>query len=225
MESRQPRSEKAYLFALFTIILALAPINARAANALGGIACAEIKSVGADGKASVLNEHRLLDLFPDISGLLEATAFRVNNTWMGLSPQSPAKFEVALALNGDRFEGKASISRGQEGRDAFQAKKRNISLPRDAVWAFLCAVLQVPIEERAYEPYISHTDDYPDLSFTFQGQLGPIAIFTRSQPRVIDSQFVQTPWAISYADRTFVVSAPDIDAALDKLDPSLFPRK
>jgi hypothetical protein len=225
MESRQPRSEKAYLLALFTIILALEPISASAANALDGFACAEIKSVGVDGKAAVVNGPRLLELFPDMSGLLEATTFRVNNTWMGLSLSSPSKFEVALALNGDHFEGEASVSRGQEGRDTFQASKRNISVPRDAVRAFLCAVLQVPLDERAYKPYIAHTDDYPDLSFTFQGQSGPITIFTRSQPRVIQSQFVQTPWAISYADRTFVVSAPDIDAALDGLDPSLFPKK
>jgi hypothetical protein len=224
MKSRQSTSQRVR-YALFTIILALAPINARAAKALDGFACAETKPVGVDGKASVVNGPRLLELFPDMSALLEATAFRVNNTWMGLSLHSPAKFEVVLALNGDRFEGEASISHGEEGRDTFQASKRNVSVPRDAVRAFLCAVLQVALEERAYEPYIAHTDDYPDLSFTFQGQSGPIAIFTRSQPRVIQSQFVQTPWAITYADRTFVVSAPDIDAALDGLDPSLFPKK
>jgi hypothetical protein len=206
-------------------MLALAPIDASAAKALDGFACPEIKPAGVGGMASVVSGPRLLELFPEMSDLLEATAFRVNNTWMGLSPNSPSKFEVALALNGDRFEGEASISHGQEGRDTFQASKRNISAPRAAVRAFLCAVLQVPLEERAYQPYIAHTDDYPDLSFTFQGQSGPIVIFTRSQPRIIQSQFVQTPWAISYADRTFVVSAPDIDAALDGLDPSLFPKK
>jgi hypothetical protein len=225
MKFRRPISEKAHLLAFFTIMLALAPISASAAEALDGFACAKMKSVGVDGKASVMNGPRLLELFPEMSDLLEATAFRVNNTWMGLSPHSPSKFEVALALNGDRFEGEASVSSGMEGRDTFQASKRNISAPRDAVRAFLCAVLQVPLDERAYEPYIAHTDDYPDLNFTFQGQSGPIAIFTRSQPRVIQSQFVQTPWAITYADRTFVVSAPDIDAALDGLDPSLFPKK
>jgi hypothetical protein len=205
-------------------ILALLPMNARAANALDCFVRAEIKSVGVDGKGFVVNEAHLLQLFPNMSDLLEATTFRVNNTWMGLSPHSPAKFEVVLVLNGDRFEGEASISHGKEGEDAFQASKRNISTPCDAVRAFLCAVLHVRLEERAYEPYIAHTDSYPDLSFTFQGQSGPIVIFTRSQPRVIQAQFVQTPWAISYADRTFVVSAPDIDAALDGLDSSLFPK-
>jgi hypothetical protein len=225
MENCKPSSEKTHLFAVFSIILTLALINVCAAKASDGFTCAQIKPVGVGGMASVVSRPRLLELFPEMSSLLEATAFRVKNTWMGLSLHSPSKFEVVLALNGDHFEGEAAVSHGQEGRDTFQASKRNISVPRDAVRAFLCAVLQVPLEERAYEPYIERTDNYPDLSFTFQGQSGPIAIFTRSQPRVIQSQFVQTPWAISYVDRTFVVSAPDIDAALDGLDPTLFPKK
>jgi hypothetical protein len=223
MKSRRSTFGWAYLCTLFTIMLA--PINARAEKASDRLACAEVKMAEVDGTASVGNGHRLLELFPEISGLLDTTAFRVNNKWMGLSLDSPAVFEVALALNGDHFEGEASVSYGPPGRDGFRATKRNVVVPREAVRAFLCAALQVPLEERAYKPYLAHTDDYPDLNFTFQAQSGPIAIFTRSQPRVVQSQFVQTPWAISYADRTFVVSAPDIDAALDGLAPSLFPKK
>jgi hypothetical protein len=223
MKSRQSAFRRFYLYMLFST--AWSPINAGAADALDGSSCPKVNPVGVDETASVASGPRLLDLFPEMSGVLDATAFRVRNKWMGMSLSSPAVFEVALALDGDRFEGEASLRYGAEGRDTFRAETRKVFAPRDAVRAFLCAVLQVALEERAYEPYIAHTDDYPDLSFTFQGQSGPIAIFTRSQPRVIQSQFVQTPWAISYADRTFVSSAPDIDAALDGLDPSLFPKK
>jgi hypothetical protein len=229
MKSRQSTSQKAYLHALFTTILALVPINARAANVSDGFACAEAKPIGSDGTVPVVMGPRLLALFPEISSVLDTSAFRVSNKWMGLSPYSPAKFEVALALDGDRFEGEGSLSYGGQGRDSPQVTKRNVAVPRDAVRAFLCAALHAPLEERAYEPYIAHTDDYPDLRFTFQGQGGPMTILTRSQSHTVQSQLVQTPWAINYADRSFVVSAPDIDTALDQLlaslDIRLFPEK
>jgi hypothetical protein len=229
MKSRQSTARRVYLYALFTIILAWSPLNAGAAKALDGFACPEIKPVGADGKASVAIGPRLLELFPEMSGVLDTTAFRVSNKWTGESLLSPAILEVALALDGDRFEGEASLGYGAQGKDSPLATKRKVVVSRDAVRAFLCAALQAPLEEQDYKPYIAHTDDYPDLNFTFQGQRGPITIFTRSQPHVVQSQWVVTPWAIGYADRVFVVSAPDIDSALDRLLPSLdirlFPEK
>jgi hypothetical protein len=227
MKSRQSAFRRFYLYLLFT--MAWSPLNAGAADALDGSSCPKVNPVGVDETASVASGPRLLDLFPEMSGVLDATAFRVSNKWMGLSPDSPAIFEVALSLEGDRFEGEASVRYGGEGRGASHATKRKVFAPRDAVRAFLCAALQAPLEERDYKPYIAHTDDYPDLNFTFQGQRGPLMIFTRSQPRVVQSQWVQTPWAIGYADRVFVVSAPDIDSALDRLLQSLdirvFPEK
>jgi hypothetical protein len=227
MKSRQSSFRRFYLYMLFS--MAWLPVNAGAADALDGSSCPKVNFVGVDGTESVMGGPRLLDLFPEMSGLLDATAFRVSNKWMGLSRLSPAVFEVALAFDGDRFEGEASLRYGGEGRGASQATKRKVFAPRDAVRAFLCAALRAPLEERDYKPYIAHTDDYPDLNFTFQGQRGPLSIFTRSQPRVVPPRWVQTPWAISYADRTFVVAAPDIDSALDQLTQSLdirlFPEK
>lgn len=229
MKSRHSTARRVYLYALSTVILAWSPLNAGAANAQDGSSCPKVNRVGVDGKESVLSGPRLLELFPEMSGVLDMTAFRVSNKWMGLSRLSPAIFEVALVLDSDRFEGEASVRYGGEGRDTLQATKRKVFAPRDAVRAFLCTALQAPLEERTYKPYIAHTDDYPDLNFTFQGQSGPLTIFTRSQPQINQSRWVQTPWAISYADRTFVVSAPDIDSALDGLLPSLdirlFPEK
>jgi hypothetical protein len=229
MKSRHSTARRAYLFALFTVVLAWSPLNAGAAKALDGSSCPKVNFVGVDGMESVMSGPRLLELFPEMSGVLDTTAFRVNNSWMGLSPDSPAIFEVALSLEGDRFEGEASVRYGGEGRGASHATQRNVFAPRDAVRAFLCAALQAPIEEREYKPYRAHTDDYPDLNFIFQGQRGPVTIFTRSQYRSVPPRWVQTPWAIGYADRTFVVTAPDIDAALDRLlqslDIALFPKK
>jgi len=221
MKSRQSTSEGAYLCALLTIALALAPINAGFAKALDGSTCAETKPAETNGALPHMTEPRLLELFPELSSLLDATAFQVSNEWMGLSRRSPAELEVALALHDDRFEGEASVRFGVEKLDTFRATKRQVVVSRDAVRAFLCAALQAPLEERAYEPYRAHTDDYPDLNFTFQGQRGPLTIMTRSQAHVVQSQLVQTPWAIRYADRTFVVSAPDIDSVLEGLLPLL----
>jgi hypothetical protein len=227
MKSRQSTFRRVYLYMLFT--MAWSPLNAGAADALDGSFCPKVNPVGVDGKESGASGPRLLELLPEMSGVLDLTAFRVSNKWIGLSRLSPAVLEVALALDADRFEGDASVRYGAEGRDTFQATKRKVAVPRDAVRAFLCAALRAPVEERDYKPYIAHTDDYPDLNFTFQGQRGPITIFTRSQPHVVPPRWVQTPWAIGYADRTFVVGAPDIDSALDQLTQSLdirlFPEK
>jgi hypothetical protein len=227
MKSRQSAFRRFYLYMLFST--AWSPINAGAADALDGSSCPKVNPVGVDETASVASGPRLLDLFPEMSGVLDATAFRVRNKWMGMSLSSPAVFEVALALDGDRFEGEASLRYGAEGRDTFRAETRKVFAPRDAVRAFLCAALQAPTEERDYKPYIAHTDDYPDLNFIFQGERGPVTIFTRSQYRSVPPRWVQTPWAIGYADRTFVVTAPDIDAALEQLtqslDIELFPKK
>ena len=226
VKSRQSAFRRFYLFMLFT--MAWSPLDAAAADALDG-PCAKVIPVGVDRKESVMGGPRLVDLFPETSGVFGATAFRVSNKWMGLSPLSPAVFEVALALDGDRFEGEASLRYGGEGRGASQATKRKVFAPRDAVRVFLCAALQAPLEERDYKPYISHTDDYPDLNFTFQGERGPLTIFTWSQPHVIPTLWRRSPWAIGYADRTFVVDSPDIDSALARLLQSLdirvFPEK
>jgi hypothetical protein len=67
MKSRRSTFGWAYLCTLFTIMLA--PINARAEKASDRLACAEVKMAEVDGTASVGNGHRLLELFPEISGL------------------------------------------------------------------------------------------------------------------------------------------------------------
>lgn len=220
MKSRRSAAQRTNLCVLVTITLACSLLNAGAVNASNGFACPGAKPQ-VDGMTPVANGHKLVELFPELPGALDATTFAVSNKWMGLSLLSPAILEGALALSGDRFEGEASVRFGVEGGDDFHATRRKLAASRDGVQALLCAALNAPLEERAYEAYRAHTDDYPDLAFTFQGQAGPLMVFTRSQPHVIRARWVQTPWAISYAHRIFVVSAPDIDAALDGLLPSL----
>ena len=100
-------------------------------------------------------------------------------------------------------------------------KKRTTAISRDDAQAFLCVALQAPVEEHPYEPYLSHTDDYPALSFTFQDRNGPLKVFTPSQPHVVQSHRVRTPWAIVYHGRTFVMTVADIDLALRRLPRTL----
>jgi hypothetical protein len=109
---------------LFT--MAWSPLNAGAADALDSSSCPKVNPVGVDGKESDASGPRLLELLPEMSGVLDETAFRVSNKWMGLSRLSPAVLEVALALDADRFEGEASVRwrRGKRHFPGDQAQSR-----------------------------------------------------------------------------------------------------
>jgi hypothetical protein len=100
---------------------------------------------------------------------------------------------------------------------------RAITIPRDAVRAFLTAAGNVQLVEKDYVPRITHTDDYPSLSFGVDTEQGPLEIETQSQPQLpISGDYLdRTPWAIYYLHRTFVVTANDLDRALAPFEPRL----
>jgi hypothetical protein len=204
---------------LVVVSLAL-PLGVGPAKASDAKVCTQTTPVdGASVPATA--KTRFLDLLPETSDLLDATALQVTNTWIGEPSDPSVTFGSALTLVGDEFKGDGELHNSREGDNGSPPKKRNSAISRDDARAFLCAALQAPVEERAYEPYISHTDDYPALSFKFEGRTGPLKVFTQSQPHVVQSHWVRTPWAIVYHGRTFVVTAADIDLALRRLPRTL----
>lgn len=155
----------------------------------------------------------LPELFPSLADLPEANALAIELGWQGLSPISPVQAKYLLGLHNDQFDGKGRF------KVATATATRDIIVPRNLVRQFLAAAIKVTLLEQEYQPRIMHTDDYPSVAITVHTQQGELSIETRSQPRGSTSEkyWDATPWAIHFSGRTFVVTADDLDRALDPL--------
>lgn len=164
------------------------------------------------GPAAGTSSANLLELFPSLSDLPDAPAVAIELGWQGLSLISPVQAKYLLGLHGDQFKGQGRF------KVATATATRDIIVPRDLLRRFLAAAIKVTLVEREYQPRITHTDDYPSVAITVQTQRGELSIETRSQPHRSSEKYRDaTPWAIHYSGRTFVVTADDLDRALDPL--------
>ena len=154
----------------------------------------------------------LLRLFPELSGLPDASVFHVVDSWMGLSPDSPVVRDYPLMLKNNEFVGEAIFSKHRK-----KDEKQNVAVPRDVVQKFWRVVLSASVDEKEYEPRMSHTDDYPELEFQTQINEKPLRVWTKSQPKEVNSHWIRAPCAIDYSDRRFVFSTPELDFAIDSL--------
>jgi hypothetical protein len=155
--------------------------------------------------------------FPELADLPNARAVQIEIGWMGLSPHSPLTAAYLLDLRNNQYEGTGMFV------VATEHASRPISVPRDAVRSFLTAAINVEMAEKEYTARITHTDDYPSLAFAIDTEKGPLQIETRSQAqRIASASYLDwSPWAIHYLHRTFVVTASDLDRAVDSLLPLL----
>jgi hypothetical protein len=155
----------------------------------------------------------LPQLFPALASLRDATSVVVVVGWGGLSPTSPITAEYMLEVHGDQFEGNGRF------KVSWATSMRKIAVPREGVQAFLDAAGGVELVEKAYTPRITHTDDFPYVGIRVHAGQELVEIATRSQLRRPEAgQYLdQTPWAITYLGRTFVVTASDLDKALAPL--------
>jgi hypothetical protein len=74
--------------------------------------------------------------------------------------------------------------------------------------------------EGKYKARFEHTDDYPSLEFGVETKEGQLRIGTRSQLERAASGtgYDRAPWYISYRNRSFVVTASDLDRAYEPFD-------
>lgn len=160
----------------------------------------------------------LPQLFPALTDLSESKALVISMTWLGLSPLSPIRADYMLNLHNDQFEGVAHFKVAEA-----TSAKRSIAVPRDLIRAFLAAASKVEVIEKPYQPRITHTDDYPSVSIGVPIQDGQLIVGTNSQEQQSgsDAYADRTPWSITFAGRTFVVTASDLDKAFDPLLPAL----
>jgi hypothetical protein len=160
----------------------------------------------------------LAQQFPDLAAVSETKAVAVGIQWVGLSTLSPMIADYLLELHDDQFTGQGRFQVAQA-----PSVTRAIAVPRDVVRAFLIVASKVPMVEGTYTARIEHTDDYPSLEFGVETKQGPLRIGSQSQDNWAKSGTTvdRTPWRISYLNRTFVVTASDLDQAFEALEPYL----
>jgi hypothetical protein len=155
----------------------------------------------------------LTKLFPQTVDVPETTGLVIGIGWMGLSPLSPMNAGYLLELHGDQFEGQGTFQVAKA-----PIVKRAVAIPRDLVRAFLTATSKVALVEAEYRAHIEHTDDYPSLEVDVGTKQGLLRIGTQSQQRPKSDYVDRTPWRVDYRDRTFVVTASDLDQAFSPFE-------
>ena len=170
--------------------------------------------VGAIGYAvaSMPRPTSLILQFPELADLSETKTVVIGIQWLGLSTLSPMIADYLLELHDDQF-----VGQGQFKVAEAPAVSRPIAVPRDVMRAFLAVASKVQMVEGEYKPRIEHTDDYPSLEFDVATKQGLLRIGTRSQLKDAESgtYLDRTPWSISYLNRSFVVTASDLDRAYE----------
>jgi len=183
-----------------------------------GLAGAALIVVVGFAVAAAPRPTSLIRQFPELADLTETKTVIVGIQWYGLSTLSPMLANYLLELHDEQFSG-----RGQFKVAEAPAVSRPIAVPRDVMRAFLAVASKVRMVEGEYKPRIEHTDDYPSLEFDVATKQGLLRIGTQSQLKDAESgTYVdRTPWHISYLDRSFVVTASDLDRAYEPFGPYL----
>ncbi len=150
--------------------------------------------------------------FLELADLSDTKTVVIGIKWFGLSTLSPMIADYLLELHDDQF-----VGQGQFKVAEAPAVSRPITVPRDVMRAFLAVASKVRMVEGEYKPRIEHTDDYPSLEFDVATKQGLLRIGTRSQLKYAESgtYLDRTPWSISYLNRSFVVTASDLDRAYE----------
>lgn len=162
-----------------------------------------------------LSNGILISIFPELTRLSDAKSFRLEDDWDGNIGYAPIIAHYSLTLNGSQLEGTAEF--GSDGRSMNPRKATYpISIPATIAQDFLQILAQLPLQEGKYEPKKIYTDNYPSIKIEVDVNTGDkLTVFTRSQDQN------NVPWAVAYANRTFVVNSDMPLQALKKLEPYL----
>ena len=153
----------------------------------------------------------LRNLFPLLGGLADSQAVTIERRWSGYHPVSERSEVYPLERRGLTFTGDGAVSiRGPLGK---RADTRTVSVPLDAMQAFLWRVAEASVAERPYVPSRPTTDDYPeiDIQVVLAGS-PPVRAWTESQGPG------NVPWGVEHAGRNFVVHGPVISNALQEIE-------
>jgi hypothetical protein len=148
---------------------------------------------------------------PDLN---QVQTIRIRDEWNGMSPIAPLGATYELERAGDHFAGTANFTVGGRGGKPLQASEA-VELPQEAVQTFLQTLASAPLMEGAYEPNITHTDDYPSIYVELELETGPVAYFSQSQGEG------HVPWGAEFNGKTYVINSDAPAKALAALEPYL----
>ena len=152
-------------------------------------------------------------LLPDLIG---ATTILLQDDWTGLSPLAPIEAHYDLKRGAEGFSGEANFS--MAGYRTPEHATETITVPMDVALNFL-QTLQDPsmqIKQGAYEPLITHTDDYPEMGIQLELPNGEKVVFY-SESQGEDN----VPWGLKFGGQDYTVNSPQPSKALGILSPYL----
>lgn len=163
--------------------------------------------------ASALPSKTLVQVFPALANIQDATAIRVQNYWYGwtTSGLNSRSEYYWLERKNNQFEG--------QGRLGLSSTTAQVIVPFNAAQNFLQMLTQIPIEEGEYIPYIDHTDDDYKVTVQVNTPTGTLCVFTQSQNK--ENSNYNLPWGLQFGGRTFVVNSPIAAQALAELQSHL----
>jgi hypothetical protein len=153
------------------------------------------------------------EIVPDLTAT-SVHSISLQNDWSGLSQIAPIEAHYALELNGNNWSGQANFSVAGYSQHPRKAQ-RNITIPAEAMQAFLRTLADAPAQEGQYMPTITHTDDYPKITIVVATAAGEVAIVSASQPEG------NVPWGLIFNQRQFVIDSDAPAKALAGLAPYL----
>ncbi|HEX8692893.1 MAG TPA: hypothetical protein VF746_10765 [Longimicrobium sp.] len=116
---------------------------------------------------------------PDLGGLRSIV---IIDEWNGLSPLAPVRAAYGIDRQDETFffagSGNLSVAGASTG-----ARQRYVmvALPDSVTRRFLAALAAVPVAERAYQPVLTRTDDYPSLTIRLEFVEGTVEFSSTSQ--------------------------------------------
>jgi hypothetical protein len=155
--------------------------------------------------------------FPELS---TAYSITIIDNWDGLAPDAPINSLYTLKnptehIEDGQFQGSALFSVGGNFADT-KKETAQISVPKDVIQAFLQRLSEVSPENGTYQPFMEHTDDYPEITIrVLYGNAKTIEFYTTSQG---DEHI---PWKVTYNSNSYVVKSGIPMQALEILKPYL----
>ena len=144
---------------------------------------------------------------------LEPRTVVIRDYWMGLEPQGPIDFTWRLERQGEThaYAGTGTLLRAH-GKTSGPLP---VTIPDNAMLAFLRGLAAAPRTPGEYTPSIQHTDDYPELTIRLHTATSLTEFFSASQGED------RVPWRVHVNGGRYVSDSPAPAQALKHLIPFL----
>lgn len=143
--------------------------------------------------------------------ILLASRLTVSDRWDGMCPAAPIVLHADLTRTfGKGLAGPVALRVGRkrsEQKDQIEAK-----ISEKVSKNLLALLANIPAFPGKYEPFCSHTDDFPSIKITVETPDGPVEFFTESQGKD------HIPWGLTINGQEFTVDSPVPAQILRRLD-------